>query len=161
MNKKLLSALAIAWSTNVFAGVIGVVDIEKLLDKTSSYSKAKKSLEKEVTDAQASLQKLQKKIEDATAALEKNAAAMKPEALAAAKDQIAKDQNDYTTKQMEAQRSLYQKNQDALNAAFETIRTTTEAVAKEQGVELVLPKNEVVYFAPASDITDKVIAKLK
>jgi len=161
MNKKLLSALAIAWSTNVFAGVIGVVDIEKLLDKTSSYSKAKKSLEKEVTDAQASLQKLQKKIEDATAALEKNAAAMKPEALAAAKDQIAKDQNDYTTKQMEAQRSLYQKNQDALNAAFETIRTTTEAVAKDQGVELVLPKNEVVYFAPASDITDKVIAKLK
>ena len=158
MNKKLLSTIAVAISSTLFASTVAVVDLEVLLNNTKSYQDAKTKLEAQVKREQTNLESMGKDIEGLNAKLEKNLSAMTADAITAAKKEISEKQNAYATKQMTVQRELYKSNQDALNAAFESIRKAAAKVAKNKDLEVILPKAEAVFSL--TDVTTDVQAAL-
>ena len=158
MNKKLLTGIAMILSSSVFASAVAVVDLEVLLNNTASYLKAKTNLEAQVKREQSNLETMGKDIEALNSKLEKNLSAMSADAADKAKKEIAEKQNAYASKQMNVQRDLYKANQDALNAAFETIRKAAAKVANSKGIELIVPKSEAVFSK--NDITNDVKAAL-
>ena len=158
MKSTLMKSITMVLSSTIFASTVAVVDLELLLNNTKSYLDAKTKLEAQVKREQISLESMGKDIEALNIKLEKNIKAMSADAVAAAKKDIADKQNAYATKQMTVQRELYKANQDALNAAFDTIRKAAAKVAKNKDLEVILPKSEAVFAS--TDITNDVKAAL-
>lgn len=158
MKNRIVTLFSVLLSSAVFASTVAVVDLEVLLNNTKSYTDAKVKLEAQVKKEQASLESMGKEIEALNLKFEKNRSAMTSADAEKMQKELSEKQNNYATKQMSVQRELYKSNQDALNTAFEQIRTAASKVGKEKKLELILPKTEAVFAQ--TDVTDAVKASL-
>jgi outer membrane protein len=138
---------------------IGYVDVRAVLAESKSGKQFRAELDKFVKDKQAALKKEEEKLVGLRQSLEK-------EALTLSDAQKQEKQKSFQEKvqalqkmAQEADRELRQKDAEFTNKALQTIREIIGEVAKEEKVNLVLSRNEVLYGDEAMNLTAKVSEK--
>ncbi len=158
-----LLAVAALFALNVsnsFAGEIAILDIEKIAKESKAVhdiqarvSKKQDEFQKEITKKQADLESDQKKLEAKKNILSKEA--------------FEKEQKAFE-KKIDALKELVEKRQNALKKAStdsmakvnDKMKDIIGEIAKEKGLNLILPASQVVFSADSLDISAEVLEKL-
>ena len=159
MVSPLLSGLA---GSAVPASVkIGVIDIDNTLSTTPAGKRANDSFEKARKVKQAELDKQQQDLKRAESDLEKQKQVMKPEAFAAKREELEKQfvalQQTYVKLEKDLAGERTKLIQDLLKQAGPKI----EAIAKAEGVSIIVDREAVVWASPDVDLTPKLNAEMK
>jgi outer membrane protein len=140
---------------------IGVIDIDNTLSSTPAGKRANDAFEKARKVKQADLDKKQQDLKRAEADLEKQKQVMKPDAFQAKRDDLEKQfvelQQVYVKLEKELAGERTKLIQDLLKQAGPKI----EAIAKAEGVSLIVDREAVVWASPDVDLTPKLNAEMK
>ncbi|HTT07755.1 MAG TPA: OmpH family outer membrane protein [Gammaproteobacteria bacterium] len=138
---------------------IGVVNVIKVLDGSPQAQKASKALEREFSTRQKDLTGMQKSLKDMQDKFSKDGATM-------ADTEAQQMERDITTKQRDLRRAQDEYREDfnlrrseELGKMQKEIIQTIQAVAKEQGFDLVL--GDALYASSKADITAAVLDRLR
>lgn len=169
----LIASLLIA--TGLFAQkapIVGVVDVQRVLNDYNAFQAAVEKVRGSVAPVEEEMQKMQASIENivtegrAAEVKAKNPAASE-EARAEAEAQVAGFQQQLQQAQIElqqfrqqAQQLAQQGQQSELAPLQEKAVEAVKTVAQDKGIDLVIPKNAVIFAADALEISDAVIAVL-
>ena len=152
--------------------VIGVVDVQKVLNDYSEFQAAVEKVRGSVAPVEEEMQKMQENIQaivaDGQAAETK---ASNPAASEDARAEAAVQVNELRQKlqlaqaeinqfRQQAQQLAQQGQQEKLAPLQEKAVEAVKSVALDKGIELVVPKNQVIYSAEALDISEAVIVLL-
>jgi len=140
--------------------IIGVVDVQKILQVSSAgknihdqLEAKRNSYQKEISGKEDSLRKLEKSILDQKASLSK-------EDFEAKSKEFQRDVLSTQKVVLNNKRSLEAGFARALGKLRDEVRATIEVVAKERGFNMVISQENVIIAQPSSDITDTVITAL-
>jgi outer membrane protein len=152
--------------------VVGVVDVQRVLNDFNAFQAAVEKVRGSVAPVEEEMQKMQASIENivtegrAAETKAKNPAASE-EARAEAQTQVAELQQQLQQAQVElqqfrqqAQQLAQQGQQTELAPLQEKAVEAVKTVAQDKGIDLVVPKNAVIYASDALEISDAVIAVL-
>ena len=154
------------------SAVIGVVDVQKVLNDYSEFQAAVEKVRGSVAPVEEEMQKMQENIQaivaDGQAAETK---ASNPAASEDARAEAAVQVNELRQKlqlaqaeinqfRQQAQQLAQQGQQEKLAPLQEKAVEAVKSVALDKGLELVVPKNQVIYSAEALDISEAVIVLL-
>lgn len=138
---------------------IGYVDVRAVLAESKSGKQFRAELDKYVKDKQATLKKEEEKLVTLKQSLEKDA-------LTLSDAQKQQKQKEFQAKvqalqkmAQDADRELRQKDSEYTNKALEQVRQIIAEVAKEENINLVLSRNEVLFGDEAMNLTAKVTQK--
>ncbi len=159
MVSPLLSGLA---GSAVPANVkIGVIDIDNTLSSTPAGKRANDAFEKARKAKQSELDKQQQDLKRAESDLEKQKQVMKPEAFAQKREELEKQfvalQQTYVKLEKDLAGERTKLIQDLLKQAGPKI----EAIAKAEGVSIIVDREAVVWASPDVDLTPKLNAEMK
>lgn len=162
-------------STGLYAqksAVIGVVDVQKVLNDYSDFQLAVEKVRGSVAPVEEEMQKMQENIQ--TIVSEGQAAETKasnPAASEEARAEAASQVNDLRQKlqvaqaeinqfRQQAQQLAQQGQQEKLAPLQEKAVEAVKSVATDKGIDLVVPKNQVIYASDTLDISEAVITLL-
>jgi outer membrane protein len=141
---------------------MGFVDREKALFSTEQGKKARTELQSKVAAAQAQLKPMEDELQKLQAEIEAKKFVLSQEALRDMQAKMLELQNRYESKGKELQNQL-KIDQARLVAPLEDrLKTTIEAIGKEQGYSIILERQVpgLIYYArEAHDITDAVVTR--
>lgn len=140
---------------------IAVIDIENTLSTTPAGKRASEAFEKTRKTKQATLDKEQEDLKKADADLVKQKAVLKPEVFDARRQELEKKFVDLQQTYVKLERELAQDRTKLIDDLFKQARPRIEAIAKAEGVTLVIDKGETVWADPATDLTQKLNAEMK
>ncbi len=153
---------ATAFSNEVVAQKIAVVDTEAILAASPQVKRAKSQLEALQKQYQKRLQakydKMQKRYADGVKAAQEKTLSKAQEAQLMQELQVLQD--DITKSERSMQKTLYDKEQQLIEPILKKVRSTITEVAKSKGYRYVFNKNSMIYYPPGDDITKLVKAKL-
>jgi outer membrane protein len=169
----ILASLLIA--TGLFAQktpVVGVVDVQRVLSDYSAFQAAVEKVKGSVAPVEEEMKKMQANIEAIVSegrtieTKAKNPAAS-DEARAEAQTKVNELQQKLQKAQVELQQFRQQAQQLAQQGQQEELAPlqakaveAVKTVAEDKGIDLVIPKNTVIYSSDALEISDAVIAVL-
>ena len=171
---KSLSALLIFAATSVFAAApnVGVVDIAEVMAKYNKAIETKASIDKPVESSKAAIAERGKEVEGLKADLDAtvkrandpilNEAGKKSlQSEAQVKNNALQQRfQEYQQFAQNAQATIQQRFNELQNAVNADIKSQSEKVAKDKGLQLILPK-AIAFHADASlDITEEIIKEL-
>jgi outer membrane protein len=152
--------------------VLGVVDVQRVLNDYAAFQTAVEKVKGSVAPVEEEMQKMQASIEAIVTegrtieTRAKNPAASE-EARAEAQAQVGALQQQLQQAQVElqqfrqqAQQMAQQGQQEQLAPLQEKAVEAVKTVAEDKGIDIVLPKNAVIYSSDALEISDAVIAIL-
>jgi outer membrane protein len=152
--------------------IVGVVDVQRVLNDYSAFQAAVQKVRGSVAPVEEEMQKMQANLEQivnegrAAETKAKNPAASE-EARAEARAEVGRLQQQLQQAQMElqqfrqqAQQLAQQGQQTELAPLQEKAVEAVKTVAENKGIDLVVPKNAVIYASDAMEISDAVIAVL-
>ena len=154
------------------SAVIGVVDVQKVLNEYSEFQTAVEKVRGSVAPVEEEMQKMQENIQaivaDGQAAETK---ASNPAASEDARAEAAVQVNELRQKlqlahteinqfRQQAQQLAQQGQQEKLAPLQEKAVEAVKSVALDKGIDLVIPKNQVIYSADVLDISEAVIVLL-
>lgn len=152
--------------------VIGTVDVQRVLGDYNAFQSAMEKVRGSVAPVEKEMQKMQQKVQDIVAKgreaeMKRDNPATSEAAKAEAEAEIAELQKQMRQEQMRLQQFQQQAEQMAQKGQKEQLAPLQEkaveavgTVAKDKGIDLVLPKNSVVYASDELEISDAVIALL-
>lgn len=169
MMKKIIvsgaAVVALSLSSLTFAAdaavKIGVVDMKTILTSAPQMKaindklKAQFSKRKEMILAQAKV--LQSNMAD----YNKNRAVLSAAKANALKGKIGSEENQLRSEQMGYQQDLMAAQNQAMTGFLSRLKFSVTKVATEQGLTVVLPKNNLLYSSDSIDITNSVLNSLK
>ncbi len=138
---------------------IGVVNVIKVLDGSPQAQKASKALEKEFSTRQKDLTGMQKSLKDMQDKFSKEGATMNEGQAQQMERDITAKQRDLRRAQDEYREDFNLRRSEELGKMQKEIIQTIQAVAKEQGFDLVL--GDALYASSKADITATVLERLK
>jgi outer membrane protein len=176
MNKLVTIILASAvFTAGLFAQktpIVGTVDVQRVLNDYSAFQTAVEKVRGSVAPVEEEMMKMQENIQRIIAegreaeTMAKNPAASE-EATAEASAKVAELQTQLQAEQtklnqfrQQAQQLAQQGQQEELAPLQEKAVEAVEMVAKDKGIDLVLPKNSVIFADDSLEITDAVIVVL-
>ena len=152
--------------------VVATVDVQRVLNDYTAFQSAVEKVRGSVAPVEEEMQKMQANIQEIITqgreaeTMAKNPAAS-PEAVAEAQAKVAELQQQLQQEQMklnqfrqQAQQLAQQGQQEDLAPLQEQAVEAVKTVAKDKGIDLVLPKNSVIFADESLEITDAVIAVL-
>jgi outer membrane protein len=138
---------------------VGYVDMRMVLAESKAGKKHRAEVEKYIKDKQAAIKKEEEKLNTLRQSLEK-------EALTLTDAQKQEKQKSFQEKVQalqkmagDADRELRKKDGEFTNQSLDQIRGIIAEVAKDQKINLVLSRNEVLYGEDSMNLTAKVIEK--
>jgi len=140
---------------------IGVIDIDNTLSTTPAGKRASDAFEKTRKAKQADLDKQQQELKKLDADLEKQKAVLKPEVFAQKRQELEKKfvelQQTYVKLERELATDRTKLIQDLLKQAGPKI----EAIAKAEGVNIIVDHEAVVWADKSVDLTAKLNEQMK
>ncbi len=159
MVSPLLSGLA---GSAVPASVkIGVIDIDNTLSTTPAGKRANDQFEKARKAKQAELDKQQQDLKRAEADLDKQKQVMKPEAFQAKREELEKKFVELQQTYVKLEKDLAGERTKLIQDLLKQAGPKIEAIAKSEGVSLIVDREAVVWADPAIDLTPKLNAEMK
>lgn len=167
MSKR-LAVLAAAFVLSAGAAAeaqskVGYVDMQKAIQETSAGKKAKKELEKEFNAKKAELQKKESDLKKMNDDLEKKAAALSDEARNKKAQELQAEMMKFQREVGESQLAIQKKERTLTQPILEKLQESIEKVAKANGYDMVLEKNEqsVLWAKKELDVTDAVVKEFE
>ena len=163
MRKIVLLALAtllgpLAALPALAQGKIGYVSTERILRDSAPAARAQKKLEAEFARREQELTKVGEQLKRMQDDLEKNGLTM-PEAQRRNKERDFNELNrDFQRKRRELQEDANQRKNEELASVVEAANRVIRQIAEAEKYDVIL--QDVVFFSPRIDITDKVIKAL-
>lgn len=162
-------------ATGLFAQktpIVGMVDVQRVLNDYSAFQAAVEKVKSSVAPAEEEMQKMQAAMQsivtegrDADMKAKNPAASQEARAEALVKVgelqlQLQQAQASFNQFREQAQQLAKKGQQEELAPLQEKAVTAVKTVAQDKGIDLVLPKNSVIYSSDELEISDAVIAVL-
>ncbi|MCX7960444.1 MAG: OmpH family outer membrane protein [Burkholderiales bacterium] len=152
------AALALAPAARA-EGKIGYVSTERILRDSAPAIRAQRKLDAEFSKREQELNRLAEQLKRLQDDLEKNGLTM-PEAQRRSKEREFNELNrDFQRKRRELQEDANQRRNEELAAVVEQANRVIRQIAEQEKFDVIL--QDVVWFSPRIDITDKVIKALE
>lgn len=170
-----LTLASLLLATGLFAQktpVVGVVDVQRVLADYTEFQAAVEKVRGSVAPVEEEMQKMQASIQAiVTEGREIETKAKNPAASEEARAEAAAQVGQLQAKLQEAQANLNQFRQQAQQLAQQGQKDelaplqakaveAVKTVAEDKGIDLVVPKNNLIYSSDALEISDAVIAAL-
>ena len=155
-----LLGLRIAHGT-VPAPKIGVIDLDNTLSTTPAGKRANDAFEKTRKGKQDELNKKQDELKRAEADLEKQKAVLKPDVFEQKRQELEKKFVELQQVYVKLERDLAGERQKLIQDLLKQASPKIEALAKAEGVNLIVDKEAVVFVDPSVDLTQKLNAEMK
>ncbi len=140
---------------------IGVIDLSNTLSTTPAGKRANDAFEKTRKTKQAELDKQQKDLQAASADLDKQKGVLKPEAFEAKRAELEKKFVDLQQVYVKLERELSTDRSKLIRDLLKLASPKIEAIAKAEGVNIILDHDAVVYADPTVDLTAQLNAQMK
>jgi len=158
MVSPLLSGLA---TSAVPAPKIGVIDIDSTLSSTPAGKRANDSFEKARKAKQTELDKKQQELKQADADLDKQKAVLKPEVYAQKRQELEKKFVELQQVYVKLERDLAGERAKLIQDLLKQAGPKIEAIAKQEGVNVILDREAVVWADKSVDLTAALNAQMK
>jgi outer membrane protein len=158
MVSPLLSGMA---TSAVPAPRVGVIDIDSTLSSTPAGKRANDSFEKARKGKQVELDKKQEELKKADADLDKQKAVLKPEVYAQKRQELEKKFVELQQTYVKLERSLAEERAKLIQDLLKQASPKIEAIAKAEGVNIILDREAVVWADKSVDLTAKLNAEMK
>ncbi len=140
---------------------IGVIDIDNTLSTTPAGKRANDQFEKTRKAKQAELDKQQQDLKRAEADLEKQKQVMKPEAFASKREELEKKFVELQQTYVKLEKDLAGERTKLIQDLLKQAGPKIEAIAKAEGVSIIVDREAVVWASPDVDLTPKLNAEMK
>lgn len=140
---------------------IGMIDIENTLSTTAAGKRANEQFEKTRKAKQGLLDRQQEELKKADADLVKQKAVLKPELFEAKRAELEKKFVDLQQTYVKLERELAQDRTKLIQDLLKSAEPKIAAIAKAEGVHLIIDQSATVWADPAVDLTAKLNAEMK
>lgn len=140
---------------------IGIIDIENTLSSTPAGKRASETFEKTRKAKQGMLDKQQEELKKADADLVKQKAVLKPEVFETKRQELEKKFVELQQTYVKLERELAQDRTKLIQDLMKQAEPKIAALAKAEGVSLILDQSATVWADPAVDLTQKLNAEMK
>jgi len=140
---------------------IGIINIEATLSTTPAGKRANDAFEKTRKAKQGLLDKQQEELKKADADLSKQRAVLKPEVFEAKRQDLEKRFVDLQQTYVKLERELAQDRTKLIQDLLKQAEPKIAALAKAEGVSLIIDQSATVWADPSVDLTPKLNAEMK
>lgn len=140
---------------------IGVINIEDTLSSTPAGKRANEAFDKTRKGKQGQLDKQQEELKKADADLTKQKGVLKPEVFDARRQELEKKFVDLQQTYVKLERELAQDRTKLIGDLLEQAKPKIVAIAKAEGVSVILDQSATIWADPAVDLTQKLNAEMK
>lgn len=140
---------------------IGVIDIDNTLTTTPAGKRANEAFEKQRQAKQAELDKHKDELKRAESDLERQKAVLKPEVYQQKFEELQQQAVALQETYMKLERELAESRTKLIQDLLRQAGPKIEAIAKAEGVTLIVDHEAVVWADPAVDLTAKLNAQMK
>lgn len=158
MVSPLLSGFA---TSAVPAPRIGVIDIDSTLSTTPAGKRANDAFEKVRKTKQVELDKKQEELKRADADLDKKKTILKPDVYAQQRQELEKKFVELQQVYVKLERSLAEERAKLIQDLLKQASPKIEAIAKAEGVNIIVDREAVVWADKSVDLTAKLNAQMK
>ena len=141
---------------------IGIIDVQKVIDKSVAGKAAKNNIESEVSKGRAKLAQLKSDFDKEKADLEKQSSLLSGSALADKRDSLGKKERSYGRMAQDIEEDIVKKNDAQMAKIVAEIDNVIKEMAKTGEYNFIFEKERqfIVYANADLDISDKVIEEL-
>lgn len=140
---------------------IGIINIEDTLSTTPAGKRANEAFDKTRKTKQGLLDKQQEEIKKASAELEKQKSVMKPEMYEGKRGELEKKFVELQQTYVKLERELAQDRSKLIQDLLKQAEPKIAAIAKAEGVSVILDQSATIWADPAVDLTHKLNAEMK
>ncbi|HSD87417.1 MAG TPA: OmpH family outer membrane protein [Kofleriaceae bacterium] len=140
---------------------IGVIDLDNTLSTTPAGKRANDSFEKTRKAKQSELDKKQEELKKADADLDKQKTVLKPEVYAQKRQELEKKFVELQQVYVKLERDLAGERTKLIQDLLKQASPKIEALAKAEGVNVILDREAVVWADKSVDLTAKLNADMK
>ena len=158
MVSPLLSGMA---TSAVPAPKVGVIDIDSTLSTTPAGKRANDAFEKARKGKQVELDKKQEELKKADADLDKQKTVLKADVYAQKRQDLEKRFVELQQTYVKLERSLAEERAKLIQDLLKQASPKIEAIAKAEGVNIILDREAVVWADKSVDLTAKLNAEMK
>jgi outer membrane protein len=151
----------LASSGGVPAPKIGVIDLDNTLSTTPAGKRANEAFEKTRKTKQSELDKQQQDLKAAAADLDKQKTVLKPAAYEAKKAELEKKFVDLQQVYVKLERDLAGERTKLIQDLLKQAGPKIEQIAKQEGVNLIIDREAVVFADSSVDLTAALNATMK
>jgi len=140
---------------------IAIINIEDTLSTTPAGKRANETFDKTRKAKQGLLDKQQEEIKKADADLVKQKSVMKPEMFEAKRQELEKKFAELQQTYVKLERELAQDRAKLIQGLLKDAEPKIAAIAKAEGVTIILDQSAAIWSDPAVDLTQKLNAEMK
>ncbi len=140
---------------------IGIIDIENTLSTTAAGKRANEQFEKTRKAKQAELDKKQNELKKQGADLEKQQAVLKPDVFKTKREELEKKFIELQQTYVKLERELAADRTKLIQELLKQAEPRIKALAKAEGVHLIIDQSATVWADPTVDLTQKLNAEMK
>jgi outer membrane protein len=140
---------------------IGVIDLDSTLSTTPAGKRANDAFEKTRKGKQTELDKKQEELKKADADLDKQKSVLKPEVYAQKRQDLEKKFIELQQVYVKLERSLAEERAKLIQDLLKQASPKIEAIAKAEGVNIILDREAVVWADKSVDLTASLNAQMK
>lgn len=148
---------AAMWSASSMAGNIAVIDMQKIFQNSKQVKQINDGLEKEFASQKKSLEDLGKQLQGNIDKFKKDQSVMDSKTADNLKNSIRDQEQKYQQEQTDLQRKQFEAQNKAMTEFLDKIKNIVKGMAATKDVDVVLPKNALLYSKDNLDITDDVM----
>ena len=140
---------------------IGIIDITNTLSTTPAGKRAKEAFEKTRKTKQAVLDKQQEELQNDNDDLEKQKLVLKPEVFEGKRAALEKKRVELQQTYMKLEREIVQDRAKLIQDLLKQAEPKIAALAKVEGVSLILDQSAILWADPSVDLTQKLNAEMQ
>ncbi|HLD16682.1 MAG TPA: OmpH family outer membrane protein [Coxiellaceae bacterium] len=152
-----LTAAALTASLSAYAAGVGVVDMQKVFASSSDVKKVTEDLKKQFASREKELRSQGETLQADIGKLNRNQSVMSAKDVKDLQDKVTKESASFRDTQAEYQKDVMEAQNKAMQTFINKLDSVVATVAKKKDLDLVMPKNAIIYSAGDHDITDDVI----
>jgi outer membrane protein len=157
MKRWLLAGICAIWSASSMAGNVAVIDMQQIFQNSKQVKQINEGLDKQFASQKKDLEDLGKQLQANIDKFKKDQSVMDTKTADALKNSIRDQEQKYQQAQTDLQRKQFEAQNKAMTEFLDKIKTIVKGMASSQDVDVVLPKNALLYSKDNLDITSKVL----
>ena len=164
MKRLLLSislSAAVLWSACAMAENVGVVDMRQVFSLSPQIKKINAQLKKQFAPQKGRLMAMGKSLQGNVQKLQKNQSIMDKKGIDALKATIVSQEKQLRATQGQLQQALFAAQNQAMSSFMQKLTGVVKTVAMKKKLDVVFPKNSLLYAKGSTDITSDVASDLK
>ena len=166
MTEHETTAVAVALSTALFAGAaeaqqkIGVVDMMSIFQQLPQREQISQDLQAEFEDRFEEMRQLEQKVQELRQKQERDAAIMSNQEKTQLNRELEQLISEAQLKQKALQEDTRRRQQEERNELLGQVQQAINAVAQDEGYDLVLESNAVAFMKADNDLSDEVVTQM-